>query len=88
MPTYQYRCSSCGHEFELVQRITEPPARTCERCHKDAAARQICSTTFILKGGGWYADGYNGKGARSKTSSAETSNKGDTKGASHTASAD
>ena len=58
MPTYDYACGACGHEFELEQRITAPPAKKCPKCGKNKAARQISAGNFILKGGGWYADGY------------------------------
>jgi len=58
MPTYEYACSACGHEFEREQRITEPPAKKCPGCGKMKARRMVGSGNFILKGGGWYADLY------------------------------
>lgn len=58
MPTYEYKCASCGHEWEVEQRIVEDPLTECPVCLKDTAKRQICSANFILKGGGWYADLY------------------------------
>ena len=61
MPTYPYRCtySRCGHAWEAEQRITEPPLKRCPKCGKNTAKRQISGGgAFILKGGGWYADGY------------------------------
>jgi len=63
MPTYEYRCSQCGHEFEVEQRITESPICTCVECQEEGAERVISASTFVLKGGGWYADGYSKKGA-------------------------
>jgi putative FmdB family regulatory protein len=59
MPTYEYGCQACGHEWEEVQRITEAPREVCEKCGKKAAHRLISAgTNFILKGGGWYSDLY------------------------------
>jgi putative FmdB family regulatory protein len=58
MPTYEYVCSNCGNEWEEVQRISEPPLESCPKCGKATAKRQISGGTFILKGGGWYADLY------------------------------
>jgi putative FmdB family regulatory protein len=59
MPTYEYGCQACGHEWEEVQRITEAPREVCEKCGKTAAHRLISAgTNFILKGGGWYSDLY------------------------------
>ena len=57
--TYDYICTSCGHEWVADQRITEEPLKRCPSCNETSAKRQISSgTNFILKGGGWYSDGY------------------------------
>lgn len=58
MPTYPYGCDSCGHEFEVFQKVTNLPIRECPRCNGVTATRRISAPPFILKGGGWYADGY------------------------------
>jgi putative FmdB family regulatory protein len=59
MPTYEYACGACGHQWDEVQRITEPPLELCPKCAKSAAHRLISGGThFILKGGGWYSDLY------------------------------
>jgi putative FmdB family regulatory protein len=59
MPTYEYACSSCKHEWELEQSIKEDPITECPSCHEATAKRQISrGTGFILKGSGWYADLY------------------------------
>lgn len=68
MPTYSYACEGCGHAFEKEQRITEDPIRKCPKCKKNKARRQITSGNFILKGGGWYADGYGSSGSSSSSS--------------------
>ncbi len=61
MPTYEYACDACGKSFEIEQRITENPIKKCMKCGKLKARRLISGGTFMLKGGGWYADGYSGK---------------------------
>ena len=58
MPTYAYRCSQCHAEFEVVQRISDAPLTACSKCGQNAATRVVFAPTFVLKGGGWYADGY------------------------------
>ena len=59
MPTYEYACGACGHEWEQTQRITEPPIEVCPACAKTTAHRLISGgTNFILKGSGWYSDLY------------------------------
>ncbi|MGD0676848.1 MAG: FmdB family zinc ribbon protein [Polyangiaceae bacterium] len=59
MPTYEYACDACGHEWEEMQRITAPPIEVCPKCSAPSAHRLISGgTNFILKGGGWYSDLY------------------------------
>ena len=65
MPIYEYLCAKCEHEFEREQRITEDPVKTCPKCRSRRVKRLISQTSFVLKGSGWYADGYgNGKGKK------------------------
>lgn len=61
MPTYEYACASCGNTWEDVQKISEPALTTCPKCKNETAKRQISGGSFILKGGGWYADAYSSK---------------------------
>jgi putative FmdB family regulatory protein len=58
MPTYEYLCKACDHEFEREQRITDPKVRTCPKCKKRRVERLISQTSFVLKGGGWHSDLY------------------------------
>ena len=67
MPTYDYACDNCGHEFERQQRITEKPLKKCPKCGKDKARRMIGGGGFILKGGGWESDLYSGPSNRAKS---------------------
>lgn len=57
MPTYEYQCDKCSRIFEVRQRISAPPLKTCETCGGEVR-RLISSTTFILKGKGWYVTDY------------------------------
>jgi putative FmdB family regulatory protein len=57
--TYEYACTSCGHEWEVEQSIKDDPLKECPKCKNDTARRQISrGTGFILKGSGWYSDLY------------------------------
>lgn len=76
MPTYQYQCDACGKGFELEQRITEDAIKKCVKCGKPKARRMISSGNFILKGGGWYSDGYGSSGGSSSSSSDSDSGSG------------
>jgi putative FmdB family regulatory protein len=60
--TYEYVCVTCHHEWECEQRISAKPLGTCPSCGQETAKRQVSGGAgFILKGGGWYADGYTAK---------------------------
>jgi len=74
MPTYEYGCPSCGHQWEEVQRITEPATEKCPKCAQPTAHRLISGgTNFILKGGGWYSDLYSSSKPASKNSESNSS---------------
>lgn len=73
MPTYEYGCEACGAKYELEQRITEDPVKKCKKCGKLKAKRLISGGNFMLKGGGWYADGYSGGSNKSSPPSAPES---------------
>jgi putative FmdB family regulatory protein len=61
MPIYEYRCQACGDEFEIIQKISDRPLARCGRCG-GKLEKLLSRTAFLLKGGGWYADGYGGSG--------------------------
>ena len=86
MPIYEYECEKCG-EFEQMQRITDPPLVRCPTC-KRKVRRLISSTSFQLKGTGWYvtdyaksgsANGSKKKGGESSSSDSGGSSSSDTK---------
>lgn len=59
MPTYEYRCGSCGHEFELFQSMKDAPKRKCPKCEKNALERLIGTGAAVLfKGSGFYETDY------------------------------
>jgi putative FmdB family regulatory protein len=63
MPIYEYACSHCGRIEEAIQKFSDAPLTTCKHC-SGKLTRLISQSSFHLKGGGWYADGY---GAKSKS---------------------
>jgi putative FmdB family regulatory protein len=67
MPIYEYACGGCGSEFEIEQRITDDPVKSCPRCRSRKVKRLISQTSFVLKGGGWYADLYSSSGGKGKS---------------------
>ncbi len=57
MPVYEYQCQDCGKTFEDLQAISDKPLKNCKFCN-GTVQRLISRTSFSLKGGGWYKDGY------------------------------
>ena len=54
MPIYEYRCKSCGHDVEALQKVSDPPLKKCPDCGKRTLVRLMSAPSFRLKGGGWY----------------------------------
>ena len=79
VPTYEYVCKECGHQWEAEQRISADPLKDCPSCGKPAASRQISGGNFILKGGGWYADLYSSSKPSASSSSESKSTSSETK---------
>lgn len=74
MPTYEYACDACGHQWEASQSIKDDPLKKCPSCKKMKAKRQISAGTgFILKGGGWYSDLYASSSSKKSDSSTSES---------------
>ena len=64
MPIYEYRCSSCGHKLESLQRLSDAPLTTCPACGKDALTKLVSAAGFQLKGSGWYATDFKNAGSK------------------------
>ena len=73
MPIYGYRCSSCGFEKDVMQKISAAPLTTCPSCGASTFAKQMSAAGFQLKGSGWYATDFKGStGASPKTEPAKS----------------
>lgn len=71
MPTYGYRCTACGHTFERLQKMTDPPVAACESC--DAPVKKILYPVGIqFKGDGFYVNDYKPSKGGGESKPAET----------------
>jgi putative FmdB family regulatory protein len=92
MPLYEYQCDACGHRFEVIQKFSDPPVATCQRC--SGSVRKLLSSPAIqFKGSGWYITDYaragkpepasgsaaSGSGESSSTSETKSESKSETK---------
>ena len=66
MPIYEYRCTSCGHEKEVLQKLSDPPLTECPACGKSTLGKLVSAAGFHLKGSGWYATDFKGGGGKPK----------------------
>lgn len=61
MPFYEYRCEDCGHQLEVLQKISDPLLKTCPACGADALRKLVSASAFVLKGSGWYVTDFRDK---------------------------
>jgi len=60
MPFYEYRCEQCGHELEVLRKISDPPLTDCPECARPALKKLVSAAGFRLKGSGWYETDFKG----------------------------
>jgi len=86
VPIYEYRCESCEHRLEKLQKISEGDLVDCPECQRPALKRLVSAAAFRLKGGGWYETDFKKDNKRNLADSAggEASGKGSPDGKSST----
>ncbi|MDE2400562.1 MAG: zinc ribbon domain-containing protein [Burkholderiales bacterium] len=60
MPIYAYRCESCGHAKDVLQKMSDPVLTTCPACGAESFKKQLTAAGFQLKGSGWYVTDFRG----------------------------
>jgi putative FmdB family regulatory protein len=60
MPIYAYKCGSCGHAKDVLQKVSDAPLTVCPSCGAESFSKQITAAGFQLKGSGWYATDFRG----------------------------
>ena len=77
MPFYEYRCDACGHELEVMQKMSEAPLTDCPVCTESTLVKLVSVSGFQLKGSGWYETDFKG-GSKKKAedSGSQASGKG------------
>lgn len=83
MPTYDYECDACGHEWELFQRIVEDAIKKCPECKKKKARRLFGTGAAIMfKGSGFYETDYRSDSYKKGAKAAKDKKKSDSKSSS------
>lgn len=73
MPIYEYLCDGCGHEMELIQKMSDDPMKDCPICKESKLKKLISATGFRLKGSGWYETDFKNSKKSSTSSSSSSS---------------
>jgi putative FmdB family regulatory protein len=72
MPIYEYRCQSCNHELEALQKLSDPELTDCPSCGQPHLQKLISAAGFRLKGSGWYETDFK-KGNQKNLAKSDTS---------------
>jgi putative FmdB family regulatory protein len=80
MPIYAYKCTDCGHEEEVLQKMNDAPLTDCPSCGQRSMAKQVTAAGFQLKGSGWYVTDFRNKDSGGKTAKQDGKADGKTDG--------
>jgi putative FmdB family regulatory protein len=72
VPIYEYRCESCEHRLEKIQKMSEGDLVDCPECQRPALKRLVSAAAFRLKGGGWYETDFKKDNKRNLADSSAT----------------
>ena len=71
MPIYAYKCESCGHRQDVLQKMSDPLLTDCPSCGAAAYVKQVTAAGFQLKGSGWYVTDFRGGNTAAKSADAD-----------------
>ena len=77
MPLYEYRCESCEHQFEVIQKFSDPHVSICPTCGGGPVVKLISSPAFTFKGTGFYITDYARKDQGKSGESGDSADKSD-----------
>ena len=71
MPIYAYKCASCGHADDVLQKLADAPLTVCPKCGEASYSKQLTAPQFQLKGSGWYVTDFRGGNSAAGAAKAE-----------------
>ena len=71
MPIYAFECTTCGHSFDRLQKLSDPDPSVCPECSAGAIKRQLTAPSFRLSGSGWYETDFKKDGDRKRNLAGE-----------------
>ena len=66
MPIYAFECSACGHDFDRLQKLSDPDPIDCPQCGAPQVRRRLTAPQFRLAGGGWYETDFKKDGEKKR----------------------
>jgi putative FmdB family regulatory protein len=75
MPIYAYRCESCGHAKDVLQKVSDPLLTVCPACNAETFKKQLTAAGFQLKGSGWYVTDFRGGNTAAKGTATTSADK-------------
>jgi len=88
MPIYAYKCGSCGHAKDVLQKISDAPLTVCPACGAEAFSKQVTAAGFQLKGSGWYVTDFRGGSGGSSAPATDSKTESKTEAAAPASSGD
>ena len=88
MPIYAYKCGSCGHAKDVLQKISDAPLTVCPACGAEAFSKQVTAAGFQLKGSGWYVTDFRGGSGGSSAPATEAKSESKTESSTSASGAD
>ena len=73
MPIYAYKCGSCGHAKDVLQKVSDAPLTVCPSCGAESFSKQVTAAGFQLKGSGWYVTDFRGGNSGASAPAADKS---------------
>lgn len=71
MPIYAFQCAACGHDFDRLQKLSDPDPAQCPECGEDRVRRRLTAPQFRLSGGGWYETDFKKDGEKKRNLAGE-----------------
>ena len=72
MPIYEYQCESCGHQFDIIQKVSDDKLEICPKCNEPKLKKLVTAAGFKLKGTGWYETDFKTKEKKSSEKKLKT----------------
>ena len=72
MPIYEYQCESCGHQFDIIQKVSDYKLKICPKCNEPKLKKLVTAAGFKLKGTGWYETDFKTKEKKSSEKKLKT----------------